>query len=159
MVSSIPDKEILRDLVNRALHLEKIAETGDIWRVYDATEDEGVKGLLFDMKVQSEHHLHVLLEVAEEIGLEVDETELEQKSEERRLIRQGMDLVDVLQQLRKHDKNCADFYKRVAAALRKTDLEDIDEEELAERFDYLARYENDHIQEMSEHIDRLQGPL
>ncbi|MBS1262884.1 MAG: hypothetical protein MAG715_00048 [Methanonatronarchaeales archaeon] len=159
MVTSIPDREILVDLVQRAVEMERIAETSDIWKVYDATEDEKVKALLFDMKVQSEHHLHVLLGVAGEIGLDVDVDELERRAEQNRLIKEGMDLVDVLKKLRQHDMNCRDFYMRIAESLEASSLEDVDSESVAERFEYLSEYEDRHVERMSEQIERLQSSL
>lgn len=159
MTSEIPDVGVLRNLVDRAIGLESVSETSDIWRVYDRTEDEDVKGLLFDMKVQSEHHLHSLMDVAREIGMDVDLEELERRRERDRLIREGMDLVDVLEQLRMHDRNCKDFYERVASALRRSDIEGVDEDSIADEFEALAGYEEVHIERMEERINRLQSPL
>lgn len=162
MVSKILDRQILEDLVRKCLEMEKVSETSDIWRIYEATENTQVKGLLFDLKVESEHHLHVLIDVADEIGMEVDEGRLERKAEENSLLKEGMDLRDVLTQLKRHDQNCQDFYGRISDSLSRSAIDGLDEEtveQVAERFRYLSDYEERHIEKLADEIRNMEAPL
>lgn len=159
MVSKILDVKILEDLVQKCLEMEKISETSDLWKIYEATENTEVKGLLFDLKIDSEHHFHELVDVAEEIDMDVSEDDLQRKAQRKSLIKEGMDLVDVLSQLKRHDENCKDFYSRIAESLRRSMLDDVDTESIADKFTYLSNYEERHIEELEKQIQKLQSPL
>ncbi len=151
----VQSTKVLTGLIRDAIEMERVSEIGEAQLIYESTDDDKLKSLLFNVKLEEEEHLHTLLDIAETLDMEVNMVELERKTWDKRLMREKMPLNERIKQLKKQEANCKDFYSRVAKSLRRSDLNGLNTAAMAAEFERLAMEEEKHIEELDGKLDRL----
>lgn len=160
MTQAFPRKEVLRDFLIDALSLEKAYEGEALWTIYRSLPEEGyedLKDLVFDTKIRSTAHYYAFLDIAEELGIELEPGELDLSLDGESLLKEGMELEEVLKKLRHHEETSRDFYARLASSIEETEFEETDKEDILERLERIVEEEKRHADGYGEALKALEG--
>lgn len=151
----IDSRATLINLIRDAIQLEKVGKIGKAQTIYESTDDDDLKELLFQFKLDEEEHLSTLLAMAKDLDADTDEERLEERIWEARMKGKDLRLCEELELLKKQEATCLDFYTRIAGALRDSGLDDVDTDDLASTFDRMAKDEREHLDRLDEGLGRM----
>lgn len=135
--------------------MERLSEIYLDKMFYEATDDEEAKELFFYLRAEGYEHLEELLGLANEADVEVELEEIEQElSKKETPMEPGMTLDDAVSECLINERNCLDFYTRLARSLRNSELDDVDTDRLADSLDRIADEEEEHIQLLKRSLEK-----
>lgn len=155
MALTVPSVDVLKNTLYEAILREKVAEGRELWTTYTLTDrlSEEDRDALFEVKLDSKGHLSEFLRLAEELGMEVDLLELNQKATEWDTLEEGMTVREVLTRAKRHDESCREFYGQLSDALQNSELEGFEAEEAARVFREVAEEEEEHVRKLEELLE------
>lgn len=157
----LPDRRIAAELLEDALSMERAFEGSPTRMLYAVLPEEGfdeLRDLIFEMRVRSGSHFYRLLEIADDLDLDVNPEDVEVGAYGDTLIREGSTLLEVLQRLRRHERNAEGLYRRFAESLENSSFEGLEAEtrSAAKELRILADEEGDHAEKFDDLIENLE---
>jgi len=163
-LAEISDVEILEDFLSRAVKKEKVSEKileNSVVRLqslegFQEGDQAQIGSSIFDLKADSSKHITKLQRVAEEAGLDLDLHDIYREvflGEYGPDIEETEDLAGILKIQKSREKDAESFYRNMAESIGESDLEGVDAEAVADKFEEMVEEEREHVEKVEKLLD------
>lgn len=154
-------EERAEELLNEAMIKERALERVVLWDIEKAVEGEEFEGIerissfLFQVRVQESEHAKRLLDMADEVGVDLDLHEVNKLAfEEAERCSEEIDSVgEGLRYLLEKEREGEEFYLEASEEMREMEEDDVNAHVMALRFSEIARDENRHTDRVQELLE------